>query len=197
MNLRRLFNCPSKFQQALIAADVATILAKCDDIATSEYKDQKAARNSHDNVCPNCHTGKENIVNKIAQVQGSGSVGGTFHLGYGTVSGNMSVDTAEVNHCNVCGNQWKKFNVVYVSESDILKVALNYLSSILKNPEEKNYRWKIEAIKVFDDCYIETILQLDKDSAYKSFIREKLNHRILTPYFKSIYDKTPRSLQTI
>jgi hypothetical protein len=197
MNLRKLFNFPSKFQEALIAADVASILAKCDDIATSEYKDQRAARNSHDEVCPNCHGGKENIVNKIAQVQGSGSVGGTFHLGYGSISGSVSIDSTEVNHCNKCGNQWKKFKMVYVDKTDILKVSLNYLSTILKNPEEKNYRWKMEAIKVFDGCNIETILMFDKDSKYKSYIREKLNYETLKPYFKSLYDTTPRKLRQI
>jgi len=195
MNLRRLFNCPSKSQKALIATDVASVMLKCDILATAEYREQREAKDSHDNVCPNCQARKESIVNKIAQVKGSGSVGGTFHLGYGSVSGSMSVDTFEVNHCNKCGNQWKKSKLIYISKTDIVRVSINYLYTILNNPEEKQYRFKTETIKVFDGCYIETILQLAKQN--ESLIRPKMTNVILSLYFKSIYDTKPRELQTI
>jgi len=199
MNLRRLLNRPSKAQQALIDADIANVLQKCDVIATAEFKEQLEAQKSHDSVCPNCHCRKENIVNKIAQVQGSGKVSGSFRLGYGDVSGSMSVDTIEVNHCNGCGNQWKKYKIIYASKTEILRVTLKYLARMLGNPEEKKYEWKMKAIEVFDDCYLETISSLAKKNSTYLFESDKelLKYKRLKYYFKSVYDKNPRNLQKI
>jgi hypothetical protein len=187
--IRKILNFKNKEQELLVLADVQNILDKCDVIASKEYAEQKEARESHDSVCPACRTRKEknNIVNKIRQVHGKGSVGGNL---FG-VSGYMEVDTDEVNHCNACGNEWKKFKIKYVSKSDIVRVALNYLGSILKDPEEKKYTWKIEAIKVFDDCYAETIVRLrDENSSYiYSSTESQLKLNILRYYYKSVFDE--------
>jgi len=196
MNIRRLFNFSSKMQQAIISADVTSVLEKCQVIANAEYKDQKDAQESHDNVCPNCQARKDKIVNKISNVEGSGKVNGLFHLGYGNVNGSMSITTDEVRHCNVCGNEWKTYKLKYVSKTEISRVALKYLAAIITDPKEKQYNFKVETIKVFDDCYLETILHLVKENELylNSSSIEVLTYKRLRYYFKSIYDKSSRKL---
>jgi len=193
MNLRKLLYFPTKEQQALLIVDVQEIMVRCDKIASSEYKDQKEARESHDSICPNCHTRKDgnNIVDKIRQVQGKGKVSGSFYLGFGSVVGNMEVDTGEVNHCNHCGNEWKKFKVKYISKTDIVRVALNYLGELYDNPERnKKFSWKTEAVQVFDGCYAESIIALvSKNSHYMHLITKKhLTVSRLRQNFKSVFD---------
>jgi len=192
MNLRKLLYLPTKEQLALLTADVERILNKCDKIASAEYKDQKDARDSHDSICPNCHVRKDgnNIVNKIREVHGKGSVSGSFSLGFGSVSGSMAIDTNEVNHCNNCGNEWKKFKVKYVSKTDVVRVALNYLGDIYEDPERnKKFSWKVEAIEVFDGCYAESISALmSKNSHYMRLTTKRhLTLHRLRLNFKTVF----------
>lgn len=191
--IRKILNYKNKDQELLVLADVERVLEKCDTIASKEYAEQKDARDSHDSLCPNCRKRKDNnnIVNKIRQVQGKGNVSGSFSLGFGSVSGHMEVDTKAVNHCNNCGNEWEKFKVKYVSKSDIVRVALNYLGSILENPEEKKYSWKVEAIQVFNDCYAETIAHLrgEHSSYIYSSTERQLKLFKLRRYYKSVFDE--------
>ncbi len=189
MNIRKIFGHPTKSQQALIDADVQNIMNKCDVIATSEFKDLKMAQESHDGCCPNCRARKEDIVNKIRQVQGKGEVHGSFSFGFGDVSGSMNVDTNEINHCNKCGNEWKKFKIKYISKTDIVRVALNYLAEIISDPAINNKSWKTDAIKVFDGCSAESITQIIKSiKDIRMSTESTLTTRCLRRYFKSVYD---------
>ena len=200
MNLRKLLYIPTKEQIALLQADVQNILKQCDVIASSEYRDQKEAKESHDGVCPKCRARKEDIVDKIRQVQGKGSVGGSFNLGFGSVSGSMSIDTDEVNHCNKCGNEWKKMKTKYVSASDIVRVTLNYLGDIFDDPDHnKKLKWKLEAIEVFNDCYAESIMVLKSNHSYymHSNTNNELTYSKLRKYYKSVFDKNKKELQKI
>jgi hypothetical protein len=196
MDIRLFFL--SKEQKKILGEDADNVLHKCSIIADSERRDMRESQDSHDNVCPNCRIKKDtnNIVNKIARVQGSGRVGGNL---FG-VSGSVSVDTHTVNHCNNCGNEWEKFETKSISQTDILRVCLNYLGNILGDPKEKNFQWKMEAIKVFDDCYAETIFFFrDKQFDYLWMSsRSKLGISRLRKYYKSIFDtKNKRKLEKI
>lgn len=75
--------------------------AKEKQLRDKQYEEQQ----KHNNICPNCRSEKDKIVNKIQRVHGE--TRGSFHIiGGGSVYG--WVDTDGVNHCNNCGNQWIK-----------------------------------------------------------------------------------------
>lgn len=193
MNIRKLFNVPSKRQKKLLAADKEKILEFCSNIASKERDDMKKNQEIHDNVCPNCSTKKNsnNIVDKIRETRGEGDVDGNFIWGFGSVDGDMSIKTYAVNHCNVCGNEWKKFKTELTFNTDILRVGLNYLADIIKNPVyEKTFNWQVEAIKIFDNCYAENIYSFCKEEKYSlwSSTESQLKLFRLRKYFKSVYD---------
>ena len=189
--IRKLLILFNKKHLAKLSADIETIMSRCDAIASQEWKEQKENQKTHDGQCPKCRARKEDIVDKIRQVRGDGKVGGNFYLGFGSVSGSMSVDTDEVNHCNKCGNEWKKFKTKYVSKTDIIRVALNYLAEIIDNPAHNNrMSWKTEACQVFDGCSAESIRFLrDK---HENYLRMKtlsvLKIKKLRKFYVSVFD---------
>jgi len=190
MNIRKILNITNKKHNQIINDDIEQILSGCDSIASIEWKEQKENQVTHDGQCPRCKD-KASIVDKISHVKGRGKVGGDFKLGFGSINGSMNIDTDEINHCNKCGHEWKKFKTKYVSKTDIIRVALNYLGDILKNPEvNKNYSWKHDAIKVFENSYAESIKSLilkHKDYLKNSTI-DVLSLKVLRKKYKSIFD---------
>lgn len=184
MNWRKLTYTFSPTQKSIINVEKMVILDACDKQARSETEEQMEFKTKVDTTCPHCKT-KDNVVNKIAHVYGSGSVGG--HL-FG-VKGNVLIDTNEVNHCNTCGNEWKKYKPKTVSQTRILTVYLRYLSAIIRDPEEKKNSWKWEAIQIFNDyCHAETIYELNKASNGYCYYPD-LTLSVLRKYYKSVFDK--------
>lgn len=85
----------------------------------------------------------------------------------------------------------KKFETKYVSETDIVRVALNYLGQIYDNPEHnKKMSWKMEAIQVFDGCCAEAIKILVEKHFYSLYITErgKLTFARLRRNYRSVFD---------
>ena len=189
MNLPKIFNIRSAKQINTLVDETELIKQRCEEIASQEYKEQKENQKAHDKRCPLCRAEKDQIVDKIEQVEGKGSVDGSFYLGFGSVNGSMEIDTNPVNHCNVCGHEWKKFKTKYVSKTDILRVTLNYLSDLIRDPDHnRKLSWKIEAIQVFDGCHAEAITMLVNEE--KRYVRSKNNLRntVLKKYYHSIFD---------
>jgi hypothetical protein len=191
MNLRKIFHFPSRQQEKLLKADRENVLLKCSAIARKEREDLEEERILHDEVCPNCTAKKSvdrmNIVNNIRKVQGDGRINGNL---FG-VGGSMSIDTYAVNHCNKCGNEWEKFKTKSISETHILRVCLNYLAQLLANPVyHKQFDWKLETIKVFEEAYAESIFRLSQkeDKYLNPETKSKLSLSRLRKYYRSIYD---------
>jgi hypothetical protein len=190
----------NKEQKKILGDDAENVLQKCGIIASSERKDMREDQDSHDNVCPNCRVKKgdsdKNIVNKIRQTKGDGRVGGNL---FG-VSGSVSIDTYSVNHCNNCGNEWEKFKTKSISQTHILRVCLNYLVEIMQDPKEKDCDWKVEAIKVFDGCYAETIHHFRKENSEYIWMSTSSYLKLfrIRRYYKSIFDtKNKRVLEKL
>lgn len=185
MLIRKLLNFPTKEQRLLINSDVDVILKKCDTIARSEYKDLKEAKKNHENICPHCQSKGDAIVNRIGLVKGSGTISGSFR----NVNGTISIDTHEVKHCNVCTNEWKCYNIRYVSKTDIAGVALRYLITIINNPDEMKHKVKRDTIKVFDNCSAESIYSLVKKNK-KRLTSDELkcySVRLLRKHYASVF----------
>lgn len=159
--LRKLLNIPSVKQSLEIQKDIEVIMNGCADIASVEWKEQKENELAHNGRCPNCR--ERIVVDKIRNVEGEGKVGGNFYFGFGGVAGRMEIKTEAVNHCNECGHEWQKFKSKYISKTEIVRVALNYLGDYLKDPEkQKRMSWKMEAIEVFKGRSAEAIHALTK-----------------------------------
>jgi hypothetical protein len=158
---------------------------KSDKIAREEIKDQLEMKRSRDGQCPHCKAKSDSIVDKICQVQGKSN--GKFRLGYGNIG--ILIDTEAVNHCNACGNEWKKFKTKEISQTHIIRLAFKYLYDIINNPEEKKKDWKLETIAVFNDCCAEAIFNLRFEYRYNltDGINSKLTLSRIRKYYWSIY----------
>lgn len=187
MNIRKLLYLSTNKHEAVIIADVKIILNRCNSIAKIEWREQVENQKSHDNQCPRCQSGGVNIVDKISHVQGSGSVDGSIMMFYGHVKGNVSIDTHEINHCNVCGHEWKKAKTKYISETNIVRVALKYLGEQIIDPDfVETQDWKIETINVFDGCCAESINNLAK--THRNHIPSLFNLKTLRKTYDSVFD---------
>jgi hypothetical protein len=186
MNFLKLFGRFTKQQKTLLNADKEKVLSKCNVIANSEWEDQKESKEVHDNVCPKCHARKEFIVDNYCYVTGNANTRGSFTFGFGNVNSTLSIVTLPVNHCKKCANEWTKFKVKYVCKTDIVRVGLRYLSEMMIDPSCTTC-WKEEVLKVFDDCYAETIYKLYKEN--KVYISKPISLSELRKHYKSIYNQ--------
>ena len=163
---------------------VKRIEDKCSNIAYDERQDLKESEANRNENCPRCHARKKDIVDQSSLVHGKGKVGGNLFL----VSGSMKINTDMVNHCNKCNHEWEKFKMRDVNRTDILRVALRYLCSIIKDPKEKKHKWKLEAIKVFDESSAEAIHSLYRKHRSDMYSNRFVELRKLRRYYPSIYD---------
>jgi hypothetical protein len=179
-------------QTALLAADLEVVNKRCKEIADAHYTREEKWQESHDNTCPNCNSKKGEIVNKIRQVQGSGSVDGSFSSGLfygsGSVHGSMKIDTFGVNHCNNCGNEWKKYNKDFKSPRQVAQDGVKYVSRLIQDPAE--YKWAKDLAKVFEGCYVETVVHFAEENRYSLMDSDinALSFNNLNKYYKSIWD---------
>ncbi len=190
MKLNLLLHILNKKQKKIIDDDIKLILSRCNSIAQKEYIELKETKKKHDSKCPNCGS-CENIVNKISYVYGKTNTTNTIIFGFTLNKIENNIETQEINHCNKCGNQWTKGRIKYISGSDILRVTLNYLFEILNNSNNEDCDWKLDAVKVFDGCYAESIFKLKKKNYEKlhNDTRKYLTLKLLKSKYKSIYNK--------
>jgi len=186
MNLRKLLGMPTEAQEKQIKQDMELILERCAKIADRENQDLNESKVIRDSRCPKCKS-QTDIVDKVHHVQGKGNVSGNL---FG-ITGRLEIDTDAVNHCNKCGNEWKKYKIKVVQRTDVLRVAFNYYGQLLKNPEEIKFDWKVETVKVFDGCYAEAIDNLRFVNRYilHSEANDFLRLWNLRKLHKSVYDK--------
>jgi DNA-directed RNA polymerase subunit M/transcription elongation factor TFIIS len=185
---RKVIKKFSVVQMALISADEAVVKERAKVIADAHYKREDDWEKSCNNTCPNCGAKRGDIVNKIREVHGSGSgnVSGNLFGVYGSSS--MSIGTDGVNHCNKCGNEWKKYKRDFKSSSQPPRDGVKYVARIIRDPEE--YKWAIDYTEIFNGCYVETILKFAEDCTYDLMDDDKevLCFSELNKYYKSVWD---------
>lgn len=184
MKLRKYFNLPSKKEAILIAEGCDKLVAMAKEKSSKHYSEESNRQRENNGKCPNCRD--SSIVNKIARVEGSGYVSGSFALGFGSVYGSSSLDTNEVNHCNKCGNQWKKHKTHYKWSDDIIAEWLNDLNTIY----EGKYTFADKTLQVLKEKPAESIWKEGKRVADKCYYstRENLSLSFLRTKFKSVYE---------
>lgn len=196
MNVRKIFRILNDDEKKLIAKETKIIKKKCNGIAMREYHNQKEIGNIHNNVCPKCRADKNFIVDRLGDVHGEYSINTKLMLGFGDVNGIMSISTDEVNHCTKCENEWKKFKIQYVTESQIIVAALKYLMQLMEDSKNTEYDWKLDTISVFDDCHSETIKSLFREHKKYVDISFRLMWLEIDKYYKSIYSREVKQLKT-
>jgi hypothetical protein len=193
MNLRKIFNYPSQEQIRKIDEQYEELKKIAEKRASENNEAERGYENKRNSTCPHCHYNGKEIVNKITRVEGSGSVSGSFFWGTGSVYGSSETDTNEVNHCNKCGNQWKKYNRNWEIDSDYFVKWLNKIYDyIIGKYEYKS--WHDENItEFFKDIYAETIFKIFEEEEYSSKlyydVKENITLSLLREKFKSVYDK--------
>ncbi len=117
---------PKAKEPEWLLREAAELEKMVDNLSRQIREKSRNEVNERNSSCPLCH--RKKIVDKIADV--SGSVSGSFSLGFGSVSGKTG--TSGVNHCSDCGHQWKKSESIDYSESkedalySILRPMYNY-----------------------------------------------------------------------
>lgn len=183
MGLRKSFNWPSAKEARLIAEGCDKLIAMAEEKASKNYADESNIKKEKNETCPNC--GDKNIVNKIARVEGSGYVSGSLAYGFGSIYGSSKTDTNEVNHCNKCGNQWKKYDIKYKLADDIIADWLNDLNTVY----EGKYTFADKTVELLKDIPAESIWEEGIRVADKCYYstRENLSLSFLRTKFKSVY----------
>lgn len=151
-----------------LESDIKQIKEMAETAAQEERRRNDKKELDGNTICPACRQ-KTTIVNRIHNVQGEGHVSGSFHLGYGSVSGSSSIKTGPVNHCNGCGNEWEKVDYKYVDTNDIITEWIWYI--IISIEGEYKFGDKAKDLMVKKGFYAESfylILIQDTSLAYRA-----------------------------
>lgn len=190
MNLRKFFNIPNKEQEQLIQDGIVKLTSIADKISIERNNKDYESTNRLNSICPNCNS--TTVVNKISRVQGSGNISGSFSLFGGGLYGSGSIDTNEVNHCNSCGNEWKKYKWNITTTNELIYNWLNHINDYYKTNDEwlrKHYK---ETIQILKDIPAESLYIWFDEHSYSSSLyystKENLSLKIIRKYFKSVYD---------
>lgn len=122
-------------------------------------KTNREAKEKHDSICPKCKSA--NVNDRIKRFQGSidgkssGSGWSALSFGESQYSGYIKgkFDTSEVNKCNDCENEWKKWEgSLYTYKRDLLEQKLRSIRILLSNLRDtKNITWdKLDLKETFD-----------------------------------------------
>lgn len=183
--IKQFFNIFTKEENKIIAEQCDKMRKMANDFSLKYNNEDRITQKNRDSKCPNCRASE--IVNKITRVEGSGYVSGSFILGGGSVYGSSTTDTNEVNHCNKCGNQWKKYERKYKWEESILVDWINDLDSVY----DGKYTYGYKTVVLLKDFYAESIYQIAKQVFPKCYssAKENLTLDYLRTKFKSIYQE--------
>lgn len=159
------------------------------DVATKKNSENnKAKKEKHDSTCPSC--GSKNVNNRIKRFQGDikGSSHGhgwsalSFGESYHSGSINGKFDTNEVNKCNDCENEWKKWEGnIYSSSTEEISYKLILLRGAFGNYNEAlNVKWDKNDIKEKFNSIEEKIADTKKraDSCIKNVQRDWKDYSI-------------------
>lgn len=187
--LNKKRNKQNSQQKEKVAKDLLELagMAKVEEAEIDAHYREYADR--HNGQCPKCGAKDPlDIVDKIRQVQGEGYVRGEFFLGHGGVYGRTTVDTNEVNHCNKCGNEWKKEHRVFTTHRKVISSWLNDIK-VYSEDSQCYAKRTIEKLKKFHAESIYALINEAEDDSLYLRTKETLTLPTLRKYFKSVFDE--------
>lgn len=187
--LAKAANKQNVAQREIVQKELAELIGKAKVEESEQDQSNREYVNRYNSRCPKCGaSGQLDVVDKIRQVQGDGEVSGSFSLGFGSVYGSMEIDTNEVNHCNKCGNEWKKEKRRYTSHKKVIAEWLNELETHL----EGKYTYAKRTVDKLQKFHAESIFALfdeaDDDKLYYS-TKSTVTLSALRTLFKSVFDE--------
>jgi len=188
---RKEKNLLNEAERKKVQDDFQKLIIFAEDISNQANIKSRQYIDNENTTCPHCGT-KTIIVDKIRNVTGSGKVSGSFSFGTGSISGSSSTKTEAVNHCNTCGDEWKKTKSEY---TDKWKIIVKWIWHIAMYVEEK-YSFGLDSITLLQQklFYAETIYSVfDDASGVQALERENINKERLSlsqlrEFFPSVYD---------
>lgn len=186
-------NNQTEFHKELVANEVSLMRQLASNLTDNDNARRRDGANYANSHCPKCGaSGQLDIVDKIRQVQGEGNVYGDFSLGFGTVRGHSEIDTNEVNHCNKCGNEWKKSVVQYYGDGKLIGTWINSISTLI----EGKYDYGKTTVELLQKYHAESVYEL-LEHCYRNELysdtRENFTLPNLRKFFKSVFDEEPKS----
>jgi len=176
-------------QRAIVQKELEELRGMAKVKEAEEDESNRSYVNLHNSTCPKCGAdGNLDVVDKIQRVQGDGHVGGDFFLGCGSIYGEMEIDTNEVNHCNKCGNQWKKEKRRFTTHNKVMADWLNEIETHL----EGKYMYAKRTVDKLQKFHAESIFAMfgeaDDDKLYYS-AKSTVTLSALRTLFKSVFDE--------
>lgn len=125
---------------AKLKIELKSIQEKCTKLKDLEYKRVSDEEKKNNSICPKCKS--TNVNDRIKRQQGeiNGKFSGegwsalTFGSSHSSGSIKGSMDTNEVNKCNDCQHEWKKYKGTYIYSwgDDVIKKQLDWLRGALR-----------------------------------------------------------------
>lgn len=122
-----------------IKSDIAKMTKFCKDESVEIYRRSRENCNTKNSICPLCKS--KNINDRIKRQQGTldGSSNNSnynglfFNSSYNSSAIHGKLDTNEVNKCNDCGYEWKKEEIYYTNEHEIIRNKLETVLYLLND----------------------------------------------------------------
>lgn len=176
MNLRKLFNFPSKSQKDLICKETVELLLIAQEKASEQNSKSYDTAKILNGKCPKC--GGLNLVDKISNVGGSGYVSGDLFGVYGS----SEIRTVAVNHCcnPNCGHEWKKAEKYYHDKNGVIR---SWSWAIGRTINGRPESWDVDNMSSISKYHAESLCKIFNNCGW-------IQHDIkdLRKIFKSIYD---------
>lgn len=136
-------------QLAILKAQYKKLKDKAAAESNADNKRREEDKHKHDDVCPKCQS--TDVNDRIKRFEGnidgksSGSSWSALSFGESQSSGYIKgkFDTNEVNKCNSCQHEWKKFKgALYTGSYEIIEQNLRFLNSFIYAIKKvKNVKW--------------------------------------------------------
>ena len=122
---------------SIVKAEIKKMEEKAENVANEDNNRNRKWDDEHNSKCPKC--GSKNVNDRIKRQQGSidseisSRSWSALTFGSGSLSGSIKgeFDTNEVNKCNDCSHEWKKYSTKYEWKGNILeewcRKAVRYL----------------------------------------------------------------------
>lgn len=157
---------------------------RAEDISYKEYEKNKEMVKRINNTCPKCNSNM--VVDKITRLQWEGNVSWSLFLWSWSIYWSSSMDTNEVNNCNSCWHQRKKYRLTRNSKSDVIRMLMRYI-------DRCRYEWgekymTIDNVQAMKNMWIYKETLYDLNNEYNNWKDIWLDHldRLEYPKMSSI-----------
>lgn len=157
-----------KKKESILKEQIAKVEERAENVANKEYAEIKAMSTRLNDICPKCES--RLVVDKITRLQSEGSISWNFFLGSWGIYWSSSMDTNEVNNCNDCWHQRKKYKLTRNSKSDVIRMLMRYIDRCRYKGGEKYMT--IDSVLAMKSMWIykETLNHLNKEYNYWRYI---------------------------